>query len=108
MAVIRLTDIPAGISPRGPKVKKVVESEHLALNAVCLDPGQVLPVHCTPVDVVFYVHKGYGTATIGEESVPIQTGDIILSRKNTAHGFKAGDKGLTVLVFKTPNPATLR
>lgn len=106
MKVVRIAELPFVTSPRGPKVRRVLDEPAVAVSNVVLEPGQELPAHKTPVDVFFYIHEGRGTVSIGDESAVAQAGDVIFSPKNIPHGLKAApDSTFSVLVVKTPNPA---
>ncbi|MDK2855789.1 MAG: uncharacterized protein PWQ86_1002 [Bacillota bacterium] len=104
--VIRLEDLPITTSPRGPKIRRVLEEPSVAVTNVLLEPDQELPAHETPVDVFFYVQAGRGTVSIGGASAAVEAGDLIFSPKNIPHGLKAASgSAFSVLVVKTPNPA---
>lgn len=105
MQVIKLGDLPITTSPRGPRIRRVLEEPAVAITNVLLEPGQELPAHKTPVDVVFYVHEGRGSIIIGDQSANVAAGDLVFSPKNIPHGLLAArDSSLSVLVIKTPNP----
>lgn len=109
MKRIRIEELPVTVSPRGPKIRKVLSSDDVVITNVMLDPGQDLPVHVTPVDVFFYVRSGSGLVIIGDEQVEASQGDIVLSPKNIPHGLRADQSdGFSVLVVKTPNPEKLK
>lgn len=104
--VIRLEDLPMITSPRGPKIRRVLEEPSVAVTNVLLEPDQELPAHETPVDVFFYVQAGRGTVSIGGASAAVEAGDLVFSPKNIPHGLKAAaESTFSVLVVKTPNPA---
>jgi len=109
MRRIRLEELPMVTSPRGPKIRKVISIDDIVVTNVVLGPGQVLPSHKTPVDVLFYVHSGSGYVIIGDENIEVADGDMVPSPKNIPHGLKAAeDADFSVLVIKTPNPDTLK
>lgn len=102
---IRVEELPVTVSPRGPKIRKVLSSDDVAITNVILAPGQDLPVHSTPVDVFFYVRSGSGVVIVGDEEIEASDGDIVLSPKGIPHGLRAsGSEEFSVLVVKTPNP----
>lgn len=106
MKIVKCDDVPVTVSPRGPKVRHLLGVENLAVTEVLLEPGQVLPAHSTPVDVVFYVRSGAGYVSIGDERELVSTGALVESPKMVAHGLQAAeDSSFDVLVLKTPNPA---
>jgi len=116
MEVIKIDEIPAQKSPRGPKTRKVLSHPSVAVTEVILDAGEELPPHKTPVDVFFYVRSGSGQVSIGDEEQDVSAGDVIFSPKNIPHGLKAsgkpdasrgskdGQERFGVLVVKAPNP----
>ena len=105
MRIVRSNDVPVTVSPRGPKVKLLLGTEFIAINEIMLGPGETLPAHRTPVDVVFYVKSGSGYVAIGDEKELVSEGAFVVSPKNVPHGLQAGeDTGFDVLVLKTPNP----
>lgn len=109
MKRIRLEELPMITSPRGPKIRKVFSTDDIAFANIVLGPGEVLPSHKTPVDVLFYVHSGSGYVNIGDENIEASCGDFVPSPKNIPHGLKAtDDDSFSVFVIKTPNPDTLK
>jgi quercetin dioxygenase-like cupin family protein len=105
MKRIRLNELPIVTSPRGPKIRRVVSTDDVAVVNIILGPGQVLPSHKTPVDVLFYVHSGSGYVIIADDSIEVAAGDMVPSPKNIPHGLKAAEEDdFSVLVIKTPNP----
>ena len=105
MKTIKSDEVPITVSPRGPKVKHVVSTEHIAVTEIMLEPGQILPPHRTPVDVVFYVKSGSGYVAVGDEKELVSEGTFVESPKNIPHGLQAAESsGFDVLVLKTPNP----
>ncbi len=109
MKRIRLEELPVVTSPRGPKMRKVFSTDDIAVANIILEPGQILPLHKTPVDVLFYVHAGSGYVIIGDDNIEAEAGDMVPSPKNIPHGLKAGNEdSLSVFVIKTPNPNTIK
>lgn len=86
-----------------PKISaKHITSEFKAKSVnIVLQPQGILPMHTTPVDVIFYVIKGKGILTIGEEKQEVLEGTFIDSPKDIPHGWENnGDSELSVLVIK--------
>jgi quercetin dioxygenase-like cupin family protein len=109
MKRIRLEELPMTTSPRGPKMRKVLSTDDIVVANIVLEPGQVLPSHKTPVDVLFYVHSGSGYVVIDDDNIEVVAGDMVPSPKNIPHGLKAREENsFSVLVIKTPNPDTLK
>lgn len=106
---IRVEDLPVTVSPRGPRIRKVLSTDDVVVTNVILGPGQELPVHSTPVDVFFYVRSGSGLVIVGDEEIEGSDGDIVLSPKGIPHGLRAAQsEEFSVLVVKTPNPDAQR
>ncbi|NPV52677.1 MAG: cupin domain-containing protein [Firmicutes bacterium] len=105
LQIIKVEELPVTTSPRGPKVRKVLSSEDVAIMNVVLEPGETLPAHVTPVDVFFYIRSGSGTVIIGDDEGEVFEGDIVVSPRGIPHGLKANkSETFSVLVVKTPNP----
>ncbi len=108
MEVIRMESVEAALTPRGVTGRKLVDIPAVHVMNLILQPGEEVPFHVTPVDVLFYVVKGQGTVLIGDESAPVGETDLVVSPKEIPHALQA-DRGevFQVLVIKTPNPAHL-
>ena len=105
MEIIRITDFPLQETPRGIKGRHLVNIAAVSVMNLVLEPGEKVPLHKTPVDVLFHVIGGRGSVTIGEERSEVAAGEIVISPKMIPHALEA-DTGDTfsVLVIKTPNP----
>ena len=69
-----------------------------------LKPGEQVPSHKTPVDVLFQVIEGEGIVTVGEENAVVLSGDIIVSPAQIPHSLEASQGCLfSVYVMKVPN-----
>jgi len=81
---------------------KQIPSEFKAKSVnIILKPKAVLPIHTTPVDVIFYVIKGKGALTIGNETKEFEEGSFVDSPKDIPHGWEnTGTEELSVLVIK--------
>ncbi|MCK4257840.1 MAG: cupin domain-containing protein [Halanaerobiales bacterium] len=105
MKVIRLNDMEKVVTSKAVQVRHVINQPEVAVVNVVLQPGEVLPLHSTPVDVFFYVHSGHGAIIIDEEREIVKQGEIVLSPKDIPHGLIASeDSEFSVLVVKTPKP----
>lgn len=87
------------------KPHKLVQQDEVEVVLLPFQPGQGLPVHTTPVDVFFYVVEGEATIKIGDETIEIEEGNLILSPKDIPHTVKNESDSVTrVMVVKTPKP----
>jgi uncharacterized cupin superfamily protein len=78
------------------------------LNHVTLQPGQTgAPPHCHALEEeLFFVLEGSGTLMLGDDEHPLRSDDVVARPPSTgiAHGLRAGDNGLTYLVYGTREP----
>lgn len=101
---IKVTDLP--IVKTGWKIdgRRIVDSPEIGIVNLILKPGEIVPDHKTPVDVLFQIMEGKGTITIGDETQVVQAGDFVVSPRDIPHGLKADQDSLfSVFVIKTPN-----
>lgn len=105
MNVIHVSDLPVVSTPKGLKFQTVVNIPEISILHLILQPGETVPAHTTPVNVVFQVWEGMGTISIGEEKREASRGDFVLSPREIPHALEA-DRGtvFSVLVMKVPNP----
>lgn len=105
MEVIKLADLTYRETPWGVKGRLVLELPDVAIMNLVLEPGEKVPPHKTPVDVLFQVVEGRGSVEIGEERQEAEAGDIVVSPAKIPHALEA-DCGevFSVLVYKVPNP----
>lgn len=81
------------------------------LRHVILRPGQVsCPPHWHTVEEeIFYVLGGSGQALLGDDRLDIQRGSVLVRPPGSgvAHALRAGDDGMTYLVYGTRVPADI-
>lgn len=105
MQVVKMESVASSATPRGVMARKLVDIPAVQVMNLLMKPGEGVPFHTTPVDVLFYVVNGKGTVLIGEESSPVEETDMVVSPKDIPHALNA-DRGaeFQVLVLKMPNP----
>jgi quercetin dioxygenase-like cupin family protein len=104
MDIIKVKDLPVMQTGWGVKGKRVVDLPDVGIINLILEPGEKVPSHKTPVDVLFQIIKGKGTITIGEEDQIVETGDIIISPAQIPHGLAADQNcRFSFYVMKVPN-----
>lgn len=107
MEIIRVNEMPATVTPRGVRARFLIDRPDVVVTNLVMEPGEVVEKHVTPVDVFFHVVEGRGTVEIGDEAGEVKAGDIIVSPASIPHGLRAAaDNRFSVLVVKTPNPAS--
>ncbi len=78
-----------------------VSTEKITLLEIKLNPGEEIPSHQNPVDVIFYIVSGYGNITIDGETIQAKTGDCIPVTKNLDRGWlNPSEEPLCFLVIK--------
>ncbi len=96
-----LAELAATGGKKGITIQKVPHSFSTQSVQLTFEVGAVLPLHSTPVDVLFYVIDGVGEVTVGEEQQVCPKGTYIESPKDIPHGWKNhGTTPFSVLVIK--------
>ncbi|HEX3011832.1 MAG TPA: cupin domain-containing protein [Syntrophomonadaceae bacterium] len=104
MKVIKVNELPYMQTGWGVKGRPVIDMPEIGIINLVLEPGEQVPSHKTPVDVLFQVIEGKGTVTIGEESQVVEASDIIVSPAQIPHALEANQGCLfSVYVMKVPN-----
>lgn len=104
MKVVKVNELPFMQTAWGVKGRPVIDMPEIGIINLVLEPGEQVPSHKTPVDVLFQVVKGKGEVTIGEESQVVESGDIIVSPAQIPHALEANQGGgFSVFVMKVPN-----
>ncbi len=98
-----------GISFSEEKMKKnaLFDSPKLFYDAYCLLPGQSQKVHAhEDSDKVYFVVRGTGRFTVGEEEADLAEGHAVIARAGESHGVRndTGDE-LVLLVTMAPRPS---
>lgn len=83
-------------------------SEAVGVNHVVVEPGRWgTPLHCHSLEEeLFVVLDGDGVVVVGDEETPVGAGTVVARPPSTgvAHGFRAGEQGLTYLAYGTREP----
>jgi uncharacterized cupin superfamily protein len=83
----------------------------IALNLAELGPGAgAAPLHChSHEEELFVILDGSGVVVLGEDEHPVRAGSIVGRPPGTgvAHGFRAGDDGMTILMFSDKHPGDM-
>ncbi len=83
------------------------DSPHLFYDAYCLLPGQAQKVHAHEgSDKVYYVLRGTGRFTVGEEERDLGEGNAVIARAGDPHGVRNETQDdLVILVTMAPRPS---
>ena len=105
MEIIRIAEQPQQVTARGVKARAVLDFPYINIMNLTLAPGDEVPSHTTPVDVLFHIIEGEGSVTIGPETARVTAGDIVVSPAHIPHALEANTgTDFSVLVMKIPNP----
>jgi quercetin dioxygenase-like cupin family protein len=104
MKVIKVNELPYMKTGWGVKGKPIIDIPEVGIMNLVLEPGEKVPSHKTPVDVLFQVIEGKGTVTIGDEAEVVETGNIVVSPIQIPHALEANQGCVfSVYVIKVPN-----
>ncbi len=83
------------------------DSERLFYDVYCLLPGQAQKVHAHEgSDKVYYVLRGTGRFTVGDEERDLGIGHAVIARAGEQHGVRnETQEDLIVLVTMAPRPS---
>jgi len=83
------------------------DSPHLFYDAYCLLPGQSQKVHAHEgSDKVYYVLRGTGSFTVGDEEQNLPEGHAVIARAGDPHGVRNDtEEDLVLLVTMAPRPS---
>ena len=84
--------------------KTLFDSDKLAVDIYCFEPGQELALHQHPnSDQVFFFVEGEGTCTVGGEVKLVGATDSTLAPAAVEHGIKnTGNKRMVAFQVTTP------
>jgi mannose-6-phosphate isomerase-like protein (cupin superfamily) len=101
-----LTDAVA-FSEEKMKKNTLFDSPHLFYDVYCLLPGQSQNVHAHEgSDKVYYVLRGTGRFTVGEEERDLGEGNAVIARAGNPHGVRnETQENLVILVTMAPRPS---
>jgi mannose-6-phosphate isomerase-like protein (cupin superfamily) len=91
------------------KMKKnsLFDSPRLFYDTYCLLPGQSQKIHAhESSDKVYYVLRGTGRFTVGDEEEDLGAGHAVIARAGVHHGVSnETDENLVLLVTMAPKPS---
>ena len=106
METTRVSDAVA-FSEEKMKKNALFDSPHFFYDAYCLLPGQSQKVHAHEgSDKVYYVLRGTGRFSVGEEKRDLGEGNAVIARAGDPHGVSNETQDdLVVLVTMAPRPS---
>ena len=106
---MEIKSVADSVAFSGEKMKKnaLFDSPHLFYDAYCLLPGQAQKVHAHEgSDKVYYVLRGTGRFTVGEEERDLGEGHAVIARAGDPHGVRnEKQEELVLLVTMAPRPS---
>jgi uncharacterized cupin superfamily protein len=108
--IVNLDEVEAENDERGVwrGVAAAAGAERTGLNLITTKPGRMSsPLHChSAEEELFVVLDGEGVCILGDDEHPVRRGSVVSRPPATriAHGFRAGDSGLTYLAYGTREP----
>ncbi len=90
-------------NPKGIHAAHLIRHEHVRVTTLTLQPGDHVPPHEAPVEVLFYVVSGRGTLGIGEERAIVVAQDMVQCPRGTSMALWA-DQGEEMVVFNVKTP----
>ncbi len=66
-------------------------SDKFRVLLLCLDAGQEVPPHTSPAATLLVV-KGNGTITVGDETVAVEAGSLVVVDAGVNHAVKSQDR----------------
>ena len=97
----------ASFSEEKMKKNALFDSERLFYDLYCLLPGQSQKVHAHEgSDKVYYVLRGTGRFTVGDEERDLGNGHAVIARAGEQHGVRnETGEDLVLLVTMAPKPS---
>jgi uncharacterized cupin superfamily protein len=106
--VVALHEVQDTFGGRARALGRAAGAVKAGLSHVTLGPGESgAPLHCHALEEeLFYVLEGAGTLTLADDEHPLRAGDVVARPPSTgvAHALRAGEDGLTYLVYGTREP----
>jgi len=106
---VEIRSIAGSVAFSEEKMKKnaLFDSPHLFYDTYCLLPGQAQKVHAHEgSDKIYYVLRGTGSFTVGEEERDLGEGNAVLASAGDQHGVRnETQEELVLLVTMAPRPS---
>jgi quercetin dioxygenase-like cupin family protein len=85
-------------NPHQLDAKNLFDSHKTNIVHITLKPGDAIPKHSMPMDVLFYVLEGKGTFFLGDEAFQIKKDCLLESPSNIEKGWKNDSDGVLRLL----------
>ena len=105
MKVEKVIDVPEIPNPHGVSVRSLHATEHIQVEHLLLQPGEVLKKHAASVDVYLYVLEGRGIVEVSEEQQEVARDTLVEIPAQLPHRLlNEGSAPFRVLNIKAPRP----
>lgn len=95
-----ITDTPHKLD-----VRRLYDYDNAQAVHIALKPGEGLKPHITPVDVFFYILEGTVDVLVGDETITVESDNLVESPKDIVHCLSNNSSDLSrILVVKSPKP----
>lgn len=104
--VVKNAAASAVFSPEKMGKADLVLTENLFAGLNCFEAGQEHALHShAGQDKLYLVLEGRGTVTVGNESTPVEAGDLVLAHSGEPHAMvNPGPDRLVVMTVMAPPP----
>ncbi|QBD77271.1 cupin domain-containing protein [Ktedonosporobacter rubrisoli] len=72
-----------------------------------LPPDEGPKLHFHPYDEIFLILEGRATFTVGESSLEVEAGNVVIGPAGVPHKFSNAGSGILRIVTLHPNPKTI-
>lgn len=105
--MILQTNVLAAFLPEKFVQKRIADTDAFDVRLICLDTGQIFPVHTPDADAVYILWEGRADLIIGEKETQIATGHIVTVPRGMRRGFRARAKTIVFMMHSPPLPESL-
>jgi len=102
MEPIRIDDVVERLERENERFVEFLRRESLSLEVYRLEAGATDPQDPHTEDEVYYIVSGSAKIRIGDDTHPVEPGDIIFVERDVEHYFFDIDSELTTLIFFAP------
>ncbi len=85
--------------------KRLFETSDMHFNVYCIAPGQENPLHRHPnSDEILYFVEGTGECVVGEETYPVNSGDLVWVPKDVPHAIHNQHESANMVCILAQSP----
>ncbi len=105
MQKIRIMDVEGTEFPAGRRTRVLlgengaINGDHFCQGYVVIYPGGSIPLHEHTTVESYTILQGHGMVTVGEESAPIEAGEMVYMSSGQKHGLRNTSDGDMHMMF---------